>query len=132
VLYLKKWRKWRALPAENLADKAGIPIFEIGNVEACLRLMFIAKSIFPLYIAGSVWGRVQSCKGHGPCSYGNGVGHSRFVPAINQLCGYCLSYLARFLCCLAPCLFPDSRHASCHIVFVQAGMATVKDAIVNA
>jgi hypothetical protein len=35
ALYLKKWRKWRDLPAENLANKAGIPIFGIGNVEAC-------------------------------------------------------------------------------------------------
>jgi hypothetical protein len=31
----KEWRKWRALPAENLANKVGIPTFEIGNVEAC-------------------------------------------------------------------------------------------------
>jgi hypothetical protein len=31
ALCLKKWRKWRALPAENLANKAGIPIFEIGK-----------------------------------------------------------------------------------------------------
>jgi hypothetical protein len=39
ALYLKKWRKCRALPAENLANRAGIPIFEIGNVEACTRVV---------------------------------------------------------------------------------------------
>jgi hypothetical protein len=26
ALYPKKWRKWRALPAGNTANKAGIPI----------------------------------------------------------------------------------------------------------
>jgi hypothetical protein len=47
ALYLKKWREWRALPAENIANKAGILIIEIGNVEACSRC--------------KAWGRVGGC-----------------------------------------------------------------------